>query len=77
MKASTEEKLIKIGKRYKTRKEFRQAEKGFYDRSSQAGLLDLIFIDRKYLGYESPQFLYDRLQAGLENKTKTKTKKKA
>ena len=77
MKQETENKLIKIGKRYKTRKEFRQAEKGFYDRSSQAGLLDLIFIDRKYLGYESPQFLYDRLQAGLENKTKTKTKKKA
>ena len=80
MKASTEEKLMKIGKRYKTRKEFRQAEKGFYDRCSQAGLLDLIFIDRKWLGYESPQFLYDRLQAGIEankKKTKTKTKKKA
>ena len=75
MKQETENKLIKIGKRYKTRKAFREAEKGFYDRCSQAGLLDLIFIDRKFLGYDSAQFLYDRLQAGLE--TKTKTKKKA
>lgn len=54
----TDEKVIEVAKKYKTVKEFRDAEPGAYDAAHENNLMEIIWVDKEVVGHKYKRALY-------------------